>query len=446
MEKKNKKEKIVYTKIEVDKKTSEPLLVDVPVKEMEDNFDHATKKPKPSHEEKEKHMESAGKQLVMNKVFGVDKTESVNKKQALFKRLASIFFIVFVIAVLAFTVYNDLFSSNATDLPSIGQILGVLGANWYYAVFALVALFFCYFLKAFKLAFLCKFKTGKWHFGTCLGTAILGHYYNYITPLAVGGQPFEIYHLSKHGVHGGVASSLPIATFFLLQLGFVVLAITSLVLYNTNFLGVQTNFAIFPAGLTVLAIIGIVCCFFVPLLVVIFSIFPKLGGKLVYFVIWIGSKLGLVKDRKVLNYKTTKTVLQNSKCLKSFASNPFVFIVSFLASIGENLALCSIAYFTLRFFGFDLPEHGFSEWVQICTVCMLLYAAISFIPTPGNSGAADITFYALFKVGLTSIGGIAFPAVLVWRLLSFYSFIIIGFTYTKISKAVEKRKAEKVNL
>ncbi|MBQ7924256.1 MAG: flippase-like domain-containing protein, partial [Clostridia bacterium] len=79
----------------------------------------------------------------------------------------------------------------------------------------------CFVLKGAKLSVFCKSMTGKFHFKTCFETGIIGHYYNNVTPLAVGGRPFEIYHLSKHGVRGGVATSLPIATFFLNQFAFV---------------------------------------------------------------------------------------------------------------------------------------------------------------------------------------------------------------------------------
>ncbi len=112
-------------------------------------------------------------------------------------------------------------------------------------------------------------------------------------------------------------------------------------------------------------------------------------------------------------------------------------------SFGEQLSLCSIAYFTLKFFGFDWSSRtGFTEWLQVVQLCFILYAAISFIPTPGNSGAADLSFYLLFDTGLglsgTNVyGGLAFPAMIVWRFLSFYSFIIIGFIHTAIAR---KRK------
>ena len=62
----------------------------------------------------------------------------------------------------------------------------------------------------------------------------------------------------------------------------------------------------------------------------------------------------------------------------------------------------------------------------------ILYAGISFIPTPGNSGAADLSFYLLFSVGVPFMG-LAFSAMVLWRILSFYSYIIIGFVFTTVT-------------
>ena len=123
-----------------------------------------------------------------------------------------------------------------------------------------------------------------------------------------------------------------------------------------------------------------------------------------------------------------------------------MFISSFLLSFLEHLSGTSIAYFVLCFFGFNWGG-GLIEWAQVIQICVLINVAISFIPTPGNAGAADLSFYLLFKTGLglsgnEQVSGYAFPAMLVWRVLSFYSTIIIGFTFNKIKKRKDKRNKD----
>ena len=373
------------------------------------------------------------KKIVTSRILGIEKHDNISKRQKFYKNLFTAIFIIFVVAVLATTAYKDFFAQDGKEPVSIEYIGEVLASHWFYILFALVALFMCYLTKAFKLSVMCKATTKKFHFKTCFETGIIGHYYNNVTPLAVGGQPFEIYHLSKHGVRGGVATSLPIATFFLNQIAFVVLGIVSLSLMSLN--TIFTDLAVFE----IMAIIGLVCCIIVPFLVITFSLMPRVGAWMVVNVIKLGAKLKLVKNPKKTAYGLMKTVIQNSKCLKMVASRPLAFIVLVLCSFAEQAANVSIAYFTLKFFGFDvLGTNGFSEWLMVAQVCFILNAAISFIPTPGNSGAADLSFFSFFERGLAK--GLAFPAMITWRLLVFYSFIIIGFIFASVKKKSDRKK------
>ena len=440
---KNKKTPVV-NKIEMDEHTAEPIIVEVPPEDLPADYNYNAE----SHAEqvvleveetiKKNSQKSIGKQLVMHKLLGYNEDKVVTKRQKFFKTLFTVIFVVFVLAVLAWTFYHDFFATDQ-NLPSFDDILGILSNNWIYFIFALLALGCCYLFKGLKLTIMSKSMTGKFHFKTCMETGVIGHYYNSVTPLAVGGQPFEIYHLSKNGVDGGTASSMSIATYFLNQIAFVILGLICLVCYKYNVLKIEpAMLKAMPYNvISTLAGIGLFFCLITPLLVVVFSIFPKIGATLVRFVMCLGSKLRIVKNPKVTTYKTIKGVVRNSKCLKKLASTPLVFFMTFILSFAESLAMSSIAYFTLKFFGFDWQTASILEWAQVIQLCIILYAGISFIPTPGNSGAADLSFYILFSTGLKA--GFAFTAMMIWRILSFYSLIIIGFIFTTVKRKSHKK-------
>jgi uncharacterized protein (TIRG00374 family) len=181
-----------------------------------------------------------------------------------------------------------------------------------------------------------------------------------------------------------------------------------------------------------------------PLIIIIFSLTPRIGAALVKFAIFFGSKLRIVKTPEQTKYKTMKTVVHNAQCIKKMSTRPLTFIAAFIMSFLEHLANVSIAFFTLKFFGFELPSRGIFEWIYIVQICFMLNAAISFIPTPGNSGAADLSFFMLFKSGLAV--GLAFPAMIIWRGLSFYSYIVIGFLFATVKKKHDvRRSAAKLN-
>ena len=446
MRKKIKSETVV-NKIEYDHVSQEPVIVQISEEEYlkqhqqdaphPDTVDFVNLKSKKGTRAKE----------VAKDYFGIKQEPNVNKRQKLFKNIVTALFIVFVVGVLAITAYSDFAPGEDKVFPSIAELGVIFSNNWYFLLLALIALACTFLFKGLKISLMCKSMTGEFHFKTSIETAIVGTYYNNATPLAVGGQPFEIYHLSKHGVHGGVASSIPIATFFLNQLAFVILSITALIMFNANTLGMSAALinAIPPAIVNVVAIIGLCCCLFMPLLVVVFSMLPKVGAKLVHVVMKLGAKLRIIKNPKETTMKTIKTVVHNSHCIKKIATSPLLFSSTFLLSFLEHIANTSIAFFCLKTFGYPTGITTSSsfiiEWLQVISICLILYSSISFIPTPGNSGAADLSFFVLFAVGLAS--GLAFPAMVTWRIMSFYSTLIIGFSFATLKKRADAKKALK---
>lgn len=430
---KNIKQTAVVQKIEVDENSLEPKIVEVAEEQQPVTTDAGYHKYDFVSKKSDK---SIGKQLAMSKILGVDKeqADSFTKRQKTYKLIFTLVFVVFVVSVLVFTAYKDFFGNDENRIPfSWNKIGEIFSHSWVYLLLAFTALFLHFFFKGTKLSVVCKSMTKRARFKTCFETGIIGLYYNNVTPLAAGGQPFEIYYLSKHGVHGGVATSMSISTFFFNQFSFCGLALVSILFLSKNQL--YADIIVFK----VMAIVGVILCLTVPILVVVFSLMPGFATRLIKGIIKIGTKLKLVKYPDRLLYKTMKTVIQNSRCLKKIVSRPLFFSFSALLSVFEQIAGVSIAFFVLKFFGFNIVGMTFfEEMVQVLQICLVLSAAISFIPTPGNSGAADLSFFAFFARHLAS--GLAFPAMMVWRLLAFYSYVIIGFIFATLKKRSDRKK------
>ncbi len=424
----------IVKKIEVDQKPKEAKVVDVPETE------YLNQPIEKADFVESKSKKEVRKKDTVEKVFGIKQDQNnIDKRQKIFKKVTTIIFIVFMAGVLAYTAYKDFFVNK--NFPSVSELKAILKTGWLYFLLGILAFALSFFFKGLKNVFMCKVMTGKSHFITCMETGIIGTYYNNVTPLAVGGQPFEIYHLSKHGVHGGVAASIPIASFFLNQIAFVILGVLSLIAFSRNIFDAPSVLVnVLPPAFYTLTIIGLFCCLFVPSLVILFSMLPRVGAKLVYFVIKLGTKLRIIKNPQDTLQKTIKTVVHNSHCLKKISSKPLLFISLFILSLLENLSNVSIAFFVLKGFGLNLGLPFIIEWLIICSICFILFASITFIPTPGNSGAADLSFFLLFEAVL--FAGLAFPAMIVWRLFSFYSTIFVGFTFATLKKKSDAKKAK----
>ena len=87
-------------------------------------------------------------------------------------------------------------------------------------------------------------------------------------------------------------------------------------------------------------------------------------------------------------------------------------------------------YGLYRSFGF----YGESV-VRLIAAATFVYFASMFVPVPGSSGGAEGSFYLFFSPFFPA--GAAAPAMLLWRLLTYYAGILAGLAFT----AMDKRRA-----
>ena len=105
------------------------------------------------------------------------------------------------------------------------------------------------------------------------------------------------------------------------------------------------------------------------------------------------------------------------KNVKLIFKKPLVFGGVLFMSLLSNVLTTFIPYFVLKAFGGDID---FGECFLLSTA---VESAIYFAPTPGNSGVAEGTFYVVFSRLST---GYVFWAMMLWRLFSYYIYIIVG--------------------
>ena len=60
---------------------------------------------------------------------------------------------------------------------------------------------------------------------------------------------------------------------------------------------------------------------------------------------------------------------------------------------------------------------------------IIVYSAISFIPTPGNSGAAELSFMILFTALNGSLVVSKYWAMAYWRFCCYFLIVLIGIVF-----------------
>ena len=239
--------------------------------------------------------------------------------------------------------------------------------------------------------------------------AVIGKYYDNLTPAGAGGQGFQMYHLNQNGCDSGTSGGLPIIGFLGLQFAFVIIAILTMIL-GANYLGDLVV-------IRVTAIVGLVFYAFIPVCIVIFAIAPRPLEAIVGWGTRLLGRMHILKHPETTTEKAIGSLRSYTDAMHGFwKDRKQTFLVLFL-SLVYQAALMAMPYFVLHFFGADI---GFRSC--FCRV-VYIYCAMAIIFTPGNSGAAEASFYMVFN---NLSGGAIFWGMLVWRALCYYSWIVLG--------------------
>lgn len=342
----------------------------------------------------------------------VEEPQKPKGKSKIVKRIGLILFVVMNAVVLYFIAKDALSKKPPPMEPfSFANILFLLGG-----ILCLAIVLGCETLKYMLMMRHLGEKVSVRH---AFSTAALGKYYDCITPSGAGGQPFQIWYLHSNGYSTGAASAMPLSGFVTMQFGFAGLCLLMFTFFNG---------AMKEPGIRITAYVGAVAYIIVPVMILISGFAPKIAMRIVAFFVRIGAFLRIVKNPNHTIMKSVKTLNSYSKNLKKITANRKLLIKLLLLSLVFQTAMCSMPFFAIHTFGGRI---GFFEALAMCT---FIQAAISLIPTPGNSGAAEGAFYLIFST---------FWPTLFWRFLCYYSFIIIGvliYGYNALLKLMERKK------
>ena len=155
----------------------------------------------------------------MNGTNGTNGTNGNEKKKKWLRRLGFLAFAVFCGGAILYTALTEFGPASKAERVPISSI------NLNYLFLALAAFLVALGAETLKYYVMIRDVTGRKMFSLAYRVAIYGKYYDNITPFGSGGQPFQIYHLQKHGIPIGDAAALPIAGFTCNQIAFVVMAL-----------------------------------------------------------------------------------------------------------------------------------------------------------------------------------------------------------------------------
>lgn len=239
-------------------------------------------------------------------------------------------------------------------------------------------------------------------------TVLIGRYYDNITPAAIGGQPFQIYYMNKSKVPKGYSTTIPIIGMISGQIGFIIIAILSFLF---------GSFTVNNATLIATACFGLIFYAFWPIAVLIATFLPKGTSELIGVGVKFLAKIHVVKDKEKAIKKAEDGVNEYATCIKNILKTRGLLLRTIIVSVLFHVLISSIPFFVITAFG------GNVDYLSCFVITVAVTAAVYFVPTPGNAGAAEGTFYFVFS---SLGGGYVFWAMLTWRFFSYYIYIIMG--------------------
>lgn len=355
-----------------------------------------------------------------------EERKKLGAKKLFKKPLLIILFILINVIVIAITAFSEFGNSeNAAELSEV-KING-----WFLipaAICFIVAIWFeihKYVLMMYEMSHdKTKFNL-KQAKKVARRTVLLGKYYDNVTPAAVGGQPFQIYYMRKHsGLPDGVSTSIPIFGMISGQIGFIIIAV---------FCFLIGSLSINNAVLIGTACFGLIFYAFWPVMVMIATFLPKATTEILGIFVRFLAKIHVVKNKKQATEKAEYEVNEYAKTVRSILKARGLFIKTVAMSVAFNALVATIPFFVLTAFG------GAVDFLPCFVTTVAVTSAVYFVPTPGNAGAAEGTFFVVFSA-LSS--GYIFWAMLVWRFFSYYIYLIMG-PIVYFSMHLEKKRIDK---
>lgn len=260
----------------------------------------------------------------------------------------------------------------------------------------------------------------------CLGYSFVGFYVSSITPSATGGQPAQIYYMSKDEIpvaHGALNMML-IAVCY--QVAILIYAAVALLFCPGLLTAMGT-------GLGLLLIYGTAIMVVLTVGMLMFMFLPHAARRLMNAILGWLVKLHILKDRESMQKRLDHQMEEYRAGAECIRRNPGLAPGLLGLTLLQQTCLFAVPFMVYKAFGLS----GHSAFEVICAQA-LLTLAVSMLPLPGAVGATEGGFILFFTVFFGT--DLVTPAVLASRGISFYAFLAISAVATLTVHLLMRRR------
>lgn len=319
-----------------------------------------------------------------------------------------------VLAVLSWVTYHILFKDHSPE--ALYEVFS--RADFRYVGLGAVCMAVYLICEAESIRTLMGAFQTKVPFLRSAGYSFADFYFSAITPSATGGQPMQLYYMTRDGF--GFAQS----SFSLLILAAVyqlMVLVYGVIMVILKYPYIQSQGRLIKWLLIFGIAVNGVCS--LGILLVILK--RALVERIAMTGIAAAAKLRIIKDKKRMERKAEHLIDEYSRGGACFRKYPLVFVKVVLLTVVRLTSLFMVPYFAYLALG-----NGGLGLFEFLAVQAILSLAVTAVPLPGSVGASEGSFMILYS----SLAGndIVFPMMMLSRGISFYGFLAVSGLVTLI--------------
>lgn len=317
----------------------------------------------------------------------------------------------FLLLLICMTVY---LVSTTLDITLIPMIMKLVNKKFIFIVFLIMVLYIILECTIINILIKTIQKT-KVRF-LAVKIAMMGFYYNLVTPFASGSQPMQIYALNKYDIN--LSKSIAIVTNKTVLFQTVVTIYSAVII----FLNIEVLKNELPSMLVLMSI-GMVMNIVSLLGGMLIVLTPNTMKIIVKVIVNILYRLNIFKSLNKKIHTINKFIDEYSYSIKLFIKNKKALCLSIILTIIQLTVFFSISYCVYKAFNLN----GLSLF-EVLSLQVFLYMSVSPIPTPGNVGANEVAFLTIFANVFP--GNIIGYSVFLYSIYVYYFLVVVCGLFT----------------
>lgn len=317
----------------------------------------------------------------------------------------------FLLLLICMTVY---LVSTTLDITLIPMIMKLVNKKFIFIGFLIMVLYIILECTIINILIKTIQKT-KVRF-LAVKIAMMGFYYNLVTPFASGSQPMQIYALNKYDIN--LSKSIAIVTNKTVLFQTVVTIYSAVII----FLNIEVLKNELPSMLVLMSI-GMIMNIVSLLGGMLIVLTPNTMKIIVKVIVNILYRLKIFKSLNKKIHTINRFIDEYSYSIKLFIKNKKALCLSIILTIIQLTVFFSISYCVYKAFNLN----GLSLF-EVLSLQVFLYMSVSPIPTPGNVGANEVAFLTIFANVFP--GNIIGYSVFLYSIYVYYFLVVVCGLFT----------------